>query len=440
MGRTVELKWRCADCGAEDILGRHKRCPSCGSPREKGEMKMDGLDADDYDASGRNRAATVTDPELLKLAEVGFDWFCTHCESGNRGNGAKCSSCGSTRYGAPEENHPEAPSEPPTDLGEKPQGAKWQTSRPGVSWRTPTPPPPDDPPPRSWFDRPENKLILLGSGALVLLAALITFGVWAMQTHDVRGAVAGMTWSRTIHSERWTDTTVRLWKHQTTESAEAPPRGGVGGRAGLDLLERTCRSEHFDDERYVCGHHEECKDVYRTESERYSCSKSERYKCGETCRDKGNGFAHCSDKYCTRNVSDTCTRSKKVFDHKSCHDVKDYCTRPIMKDKCDYLTQEWHGAGNRDTSGRGRELSWATVTSGDEVRFSYSATYTVAIMYTDSGEPEAYDLVLSDSKTTLVDAETTSREYLAWDVGDTVLLKINNLGGVASTAHAGILP
>jgi hypothetical protein len=94
--RIIELKWRCADCGRIN-LGRYKECPEgCGSPREKGEMLgMDGLDADDYDASGYNKAASVTDPALLALANAGADWFCSHCSAGNRGDGEKCSKCGS---------------------------------------------------------------------------------------------------------------------------------------------------------------------------------------------------------------------------------------------------------------------------------------------------------------------------------------------------------
>ena len=76
MERIIELKWNCNSCDTKGILGRHKVCPECGSPREKGEMRMDGLESN---GDGFNAAPSVTEPELVDLAQAGFDWFCTHC-------------------------------------------------------------------------------------------------------------------------------------------------------------------------------------------------------------------------------------------------------------------------------------------------------------------------------------------------------------------------
>ena len=104
MSRQIELKWNCAECSTKGIRGRDKQCPNCGSPREKGEMKMDGLAST---AGGYNPAPSVTDPKLLKLAYAGSDWFCSHCGSGNRGDGEQCVGCAAPRYGKSEEDHPD---------------------------------------------------------------------------------------------------------------------------------------------------------------------------------------------------------------------------------------------------------------------------------------------------------------------------------------------
>ena len=118
MSRIVELKWECGECDTAGILGRNKNCPSCGSPREKGEMSMSGLGASSYGRDGRNKAATVTDPELLKMALAGPDWFCSHCGTGNKGDGDRCNGmgndgCGAPRYNTAEEDHPAFTTTPP---------------------------------------------------------------------------------------------------------------------------------------------------------------------------------------------------------------------------------------------------------------------------------------------------------------------------------------
>lgn len=125
-----------------------------------------------------------------------------------------------------------------------------------------------------------------------------------------------------------------------------------------------------------------------------------------------------------------------MFDHKKCETVKDYCTRPIYKERCDYFTQEWRAAGERTASGKGKELSWPVVADGDEVRLTYSATYTVRVTYEDGGTRESHNLISSVSRTGKATAESAAREYLSWDLGDPVALKINNLGGVAEARHA----
>ena len=344
MSRTVELKWNCRDCDQKGILGRNKKCPSCGSPREKGEMKMDGLGSSSYGADGRNKAATVTDSELLKLATARADWFCSHCGSGNIGNGDKCSSCSASRYGTAEEDHPDFKGDhkkaqiemwacsrckgltdtddtscskcghpryepvPPSSPDEESTPRPTKRDKVAETWarvQAEAPPKEEDP----WVERAQaeqtsrQRMLIFGGGAAaVLLTLFVAFGIWASQTHETTGTVTGSTWSQSVIVQQWTDITERNWAHQTSEVREVLPVHGSGERAGMEKLASTCRQEHFSDERYVCGSHQECEDVYRTERESYSCSKSESYVCGETCSDNGNGFATCRDKHCTRSV------------------------------------------------------------------------------------------------------------------------------------------
>lgn len=86
--RKIEMTWRCSSCG-EQNLGRHKTCVKCGDPKdasEKFEMPSD-----------TSRAATVTDPELLKHAHAGADWRCGYCGSDQRRLDGECANCGGER-------------------------------------------------------------------------------------------------------------------------------------------------------------------------------------------------------------------------------------------------------------------------------------------------------------------------------------------------------
>jgi hypothetical protein len=457
MGRVVELKWNCGECSTKDIRGSLKQCPACGSPREKGEMKMEGLAATDYDAQGRNKAATVTDPELLKLATAGADWFCSHCTSGNKGDGEKCSTCGAPRYGQADEDHPDF------------QGDHKKVTIGDDPWEEGYDPQPDIPPeakytakkpePPRWqntiqeeeydhqaaHDAGRQRMAFLGGGAaLVLLAGCIAFAIWAFQTHEVEGTVSQMTWQQSTIREHWTDLTVRKWRDETHEVREVPPTGGQGERAGM-MLAGGCREEHHHDEKYVCGQDKKCKDVYRTEQESYSCTKSESYVCGETCSNNGNGFATCSDKYCTRQVPDTCYRDKQVFDHEECWYEDRYCTRPIAEIKCDFRTQEWRTVQTVPASGSGNNTRWPEVEVGTVDRLRYAADYTVTITYQDRGKPQTHEIKPGDTSflgmsKTLTHPQALSAEqaYKAWDPGEAVTLNVNNLGGVHSVNHGGV--
>src|SRR4051812_786332 len=92
MGRKIEMVWRCTSGGTEN-LGRHTPCQSCGDPKGADER---------YEMPGDTRkAATVTDPDLLRKASAGANWRCGFCGSDQRALDGRCGNCGAGAEGAP---------------------------------------------------------------------------------------------------------------------------------------------------------------------------------------------------------------------------------------------------------------------------------------------------------------------------------------------------
>ncbi len=394
MPRIIELRWDCRECGSKGILGRHKRCPSCGASRESGEMRMDGLGAEDHDSAGRNKAASVTDSALLELARAGADWFCEHCDSGNRGDRSICASCGASR-----------------DDGE--------AARPVAAT-----PPSSRPRPRDGLDVDDALEVafwggtsIVGVGVLSVLAlvglflclfgTLLSAAVWQAGTTEVPGTVTSVSWRHDTEVSSWTPVRQSDWQANISGSQPVAPVNGAGENDGEVLVPGSCRMKHHHDERYVCGSHQVCVDVFRDEVERYDCSRDETYDCGhdeeyvcdEDCRPLGNGFAECVDvmctrrvpKTCTRHVDKTCSRTHKVFDHTACHDEPDYCTRPIEQPWCDYDTHRWVPSATLTARGEGVEdIHWKEPQLGAHDRVRRHASYSVAVAFEHRGQPRSH--------------------------------------------------
>lgn len=442
MARIIELKWDCKDCETKSILGRHKRCPNCGSPREKGEMRMSGLNTD-KNKDGYNDAATVTDPELLKQAKAGADWFCSHCGSGNIGNGEQCTSCGSPRYGVKEEDHPD-----PQHAVRKQRVAESGSGRP--SSRLPSPPNPSQ---EAWREeeklraaqqaqrkeerqqreeaelaeqlrqqkRKDRNIKLAAGGGVIAIGFLLWFFYWASQTHEVLGSVIGSTWTHVSAVETWTTYTKREWERDVSLRPEIKPVKGRGERAGMALL-GGCEKEHHHYEEYQCGTKEESYECGSNESYSSTCSETESYVCGETCSDNGNGFATCRDKHCSRSISVPCTKTRYVS--KTCQrTVPKYCDRSIKYDKCNYATQKWQTAYTKRETGSGIETRWPLINLDSLQREVRTATYSVQVRYTDAGETGIHEEDLD-----------SLAEYIRWVQAPAVYVYINNLGGVSDVS------
>ena len=451
MERIIELRWTCSSCGSRDILGRHKECPSCGSPREKGEMQMDGL-SEDADGDGYNDNKTVTDPVLLNLANAGYDWFCLACFAGNTGTASACSGCGAPRSGDARERQAGDPARLEGSTCEHCRramvlpgrdcpscGRSMEASKASPKAPPKAPPKRAPPPPRETLDdedegyRPQSSGLMARIGiAAISIGLLVLIGIaisWSMRTHVVIGEVQDMTWSRTIHVEAWTPTTYRDWSDQVTLRPQIEPSNGEGERAGYALVEGSCGQEFFKTEKYACGTDTETYDcsTYHSETERYSdtCYKesTERYSCGETCSSSGNGFAKCRPKTCTRtnrsSYSCTKTRTKRVRDPKTCdRQVTRYCTRPIYKERCEYETQQWVKARAPSLSGHGKDMVWPDAGVGPLERSRREEKYTIRWGYADRDRRDHFEKVVSE------------QQYVKWDLRQPTYIKLNNLGMV----------
>lgn len=367
----VELTWRCNSCDTKSILGRHKACPTCGSPREKGEMKMDGIEE-----AEAGHTPAVTDTDLLSLASAGADWFCRFCAAGNRGDGNHCEKCGSSR------NEPEAPKPPPTP---KP------TRRPQVPRPEPAPAP--SPPKRQY-----GNVV----GAIVATFVVLFFLCVGFSIKEVPGEVSALRWQRTVVVQAWLPTTVREWEHRAFTREGRNPVNGAGEIAGMQLIPGSCRDEHYEDEKYVCGSHQESYSCPETETYRGTCEDSERYACGKTCRSMNNGFANCDTKYCTRTVTRSCNKTRTI--PKTCtRTVKEYCTRPINRPKCGYQTQEWRRVNTLVESGQNEQSPrWPEYTAQPLERTRREALYEMTVTYDGDEDaagvqPESFTKELQES-------------------------------------------
>jgi hypothetical protein len=375
----IELKWNCKDCSTQGILGRHKRCPSCGSPRENNEMQMDGLQEG-------STAPVVKDKELLELAKAGPDWFCACCGSGNRGDASSCTSCAAPKGSKPAPKPQPKPPPPPP--------------RPVEPQRDPTP-------------EPSRTLPCLALVALCLAA--LAFIWWAMSSHQVVGNVSGMSWTRVAKVETWTDVVEREWRHKANERREVRPTNGVGESAGYTMVPGSCRDEHYEDEKYQCGTKPEDYDCSYNENYSSTCTETKRVPDGKDCKTLNNGFAECRTKYRSESQEVKCTKQRKV--KKTCtREVPKYCTREIYKTKCDYTTQKWKWSRTKSSTGTGTEsLTWPNMNITLLERELRESEYKLIFAYTD-GEAETAVRTVAES------------EYLRWHMGQPVYLTVTNLG------------
>lgn len=82
--------WDCSYCSHKKILGNIFDCPGCGHPRPRGVRFYQIPDG------------PIVTPAIAKqLGSGGPNWYCEHCDSGNRDNEDKCMDCGAPKGSSP---------------------------------------------------------------------------------------------------------------------------------------------------------------------------------------------------------------------------------------------------------------------------------------------------------------------------------------------------
>lgn len=89
MARTLGA-WDCSYCDNKKILGNIFDCPGCGHPRPRGVRFYQISDA------------PIVTPEIAEqLGSGGPNWYCLHCDSGNKDNESLCWQCGAEKGSSP---------------------------------------------------------------------------------------------------------------------------------------------------------------------------------------------------------------------------------------------------------------------------------------------------------------------------------------------------
>lgn len=384
--RHIELVWRCSSCGHRN-LGRHMQCQSCGNPKDASE---------EYEMPADPSAVvSVTDPELLRMAQAGANWRCKYCGSDQRDLRGECARCGGDRARAAA--HVAAAARPPRKL-------------------------------RDWG------FVGFAIAALVVLAPMAACGVLVARCRgtppppvatyeppppprtELTATVSGVSWTRSVVVERR-----QLVTHEGF--AAEVPEGAVGVKPnGQRVHHHEDVYDHDETERYEvdvpdgfttesytervrCG--EDCKTTPRTC--RRVCSRTPR-SCRQVCTNKNNGFASCRD-VCTggdESCHDDCSGGDRSCTTKYCDErrtrqipktrketrtriVKKYRSEPRYAPWVTYQAWEWVPVRSAELSGADVEPRWpdAGAPSSDKERAVTKETLSVSLQL-DDGSTRTY--------------------------------------------------
>ena len=82
--------WDCSYCDTKKILGNVFDCPGCSHPRPRGVRFYQISDG-----------PIVTSKIAKELGSGGPNWYCEHCDSGNKDDSNKCWNCGAPKGSSP---------------------------------------------------------------------------------------------------------------------------------------------------------------------------------------------------------------------------------------------------------------------------------------------------------------------------------------------------
>lgn len=375
-------RWDCTRCGHQNITGRDKRCPACGDPRASRTSSTRCIHPDDCGNHQRRHLG----PRGAGDGERGgrLDLWVLRRQQPERRDAVR-GLRGRAQAGD-------------RDGQGRPGRRRGRGALPGAA-AVPAPPrtsaPAEAHEPKRRKRRYTHRQIALG-----VLGVLFVLLWWSCRaTVEETGVVARLQWTHTTELQRWHNTNSGAWA-PVHDRAEVPPRGGRGEVPGVRV--GGCYQKHSHDERYSCG--------------TKSYQQSESYSCGsrQVCSNRNNGNGSFSrscrseSKTCRRNVTKTRTK---------------YCSRPIYRSWCDFVTQTWTTQRSAEVAGEGHEnLRYAIPTSGDLSAVQLSGRYSVSFAWDDG---EALHI-----------AEVERAAYDDWQLDDPVVLQVERVRGVVGFARA----
>jgi len=277
--RQIEMTWRCTSCGHQN-LGRHMACQGCGGPKDESEQ---------YEMpSDTASAATVTDPELLRMARAGANWRCRYCGSDQRTLAGTCAQCGAAQG----------------------EGRSTAVVRPTV----------EAPVPGLTRASPLRlgAMVFVCGAVAFLVAVLGLLGVRSPGRVSQRAARGTPSLSLPFHFEEASVTGVRWKQTLVVERWQVVPGEGFEEAKPADAFDVHPAGQRFHHkERVVVGqdtqtYTETEPDGFQTESytEHEACGQDctpRPQSCSEKCTPNQNGFASCKT-VCTGGGQDCRTK------------------------------------------------------------------------------------------------------------------------------------
>jgi hypothetical protein len=344
--------WDCRYCDTKKIWGYNRACPNCGRPRAADTRFYHPADA------------PVISEEMKKYFDGGADWYCEHCDTGNKGDTDKCENCGAPRGKSQQHKVRNYLDCAPQSDEEAKEREVNSTVIPQSEYIAPddvySPPITDA---ASMLTKPEpmvesadhlvfdQKWLKRGLISLGIITVVIFSYLFFFKTHEVRATVSDFVWSQTVHIE----------EYQTFhEEGWSIPYGGRVTNQEIRLSG------------YVT-----ITDGYTTESYPDTCYRSE-YR-SRTCEtDNGNGSFSTYECGSSESVAYSCTNTRSVpITHQE----------PVFNTWYYYDIDRWVTISNHPTSGNDHKPYYDEATpKGDlQRRVEIPGTYTVNFRCADPG-------------------------------------------------------
>lgn len=380
--------WDCKYCGTKGIEGYIYDCPGCSHPRSK-DVKF-------Y----LPKNPKVATPEQMSLMGNDPNWYCEHCDSGNKDANSDCWNCGAERGSSP--NHKtsvyldDAIPHSDEEIDVVPSYSDQEYPR-TTNIRLADSDNDEDDSDESYttryvYEQPKNYnyekkeefdlvpyLKFAGSVLLVLLIGYLVYQFF-FNTHDVPAYVKGFSWSqnvvieeyKTFHEEGWNiPSGGREIRHETRKSGEQKVHDGYATESYTD----TC---------------------YRSESVASTCTRSVYH--SRTCtRDNGNGSFSSYECGSTSTETYGCTKTEQVA--YSCTKTRQkelYHYEDVFGTWYFYDIERWTNIANYPTSGNDHSPYYDTsyqVVGNNFRRIEQPGNYKVYFSCEETGDFErSYNL------------------------------------------------